>query len=276
MNCANSETNIWIDAHCHLQDERLAAALDETMMRAQAAGVGAMVCCGSAEDDWDRVLYLATMYPRRVIPALGLHPYYLASRSEIWAENLRTLLRAHPEAGIGECGLDGSVKDRDDAEQERVLRAHFDLARQMNRPIWLHARRAWDRLPAMLAAWGPHEPGIVIHSYSGGPDLVPALAHLNVYFSFSGTLTRSNNRKGRASAAVVPAERILIETDSPDLAPVVLDSGTGETRVPEVNEPANLVHVAGALAEIRGWSLETTARITTENATRILQPLHPV
>lgn len=262
-----------VDAHCHLQDERLAPFLDEAMERARRAGVVAIVCCGSSEEDWDDVLALAKRFPSIVVPALGLHPWYLRERTSAWLGRLESLLRAHPQAGVGECGLDHALEPRNDAEQEEVFAAQLDLARRLNRPVWIHARRAWGRMPDLLKEQGPSGAGWVIHSYSGSVEIIESLAALNVFFSFSGSLTRANNRRGRAAAAAVPADRLLIETDAPDLSPVIRDPMTGESRVPEINEPANLVHVASALAEIRGWSWDETAHTTAANARRLLAVL---
>lgn len=273
MNMTPSEVLSLVDAHCHLQDERLAPVLPEVMNRARLAGVHSMVCCGLSEEDWAAVLQLAEQFRGAVIPVLGLHPWYIKNRSTHWLERLSELLRAHPEAGVGECGLDHAIEDRDDTDQDKVLIAQLDLARELKRPVWLHSRRAWGRLPDLLTEWGRHEPGVVIHSYSGPVELIQSLSDLNVYFSFSGSITRSNNRRGRAAAAAVPSERLLVETDAPDLPPVIREAPPGETRVPEINEPANLVYVVSALAEVRGWTVLETAQITTANAKRVVSAL---
>lgn len=262
-----------VDAHCHLQDERLAPILDQVVERAQRAGVVTMVCCGSSEQDWDAVLALAKRFPEIVIPALGLHPWYLSERSPHWLQRLESLLRSHPEAGVGECGLDYALEPRNDAEQEDVFRAQLELARCLNRPVWIHARRVWGRMPNLLNELGASPAGWIIHSYSGPAEIMAPLASLNVYFSFSGTLTRSHNRRGRTAAAAAPPDRLLIETDAPDLAPVIRDGPTGEARVPAVNEPAHLVYVASALADIRGWTLERVAETTATNARKLLAVL---
>ncbi|HOW96557.1 MAG TPA: TatD family hydrolase [Kiritimatiellia bacterium] len=263
----------WIDAHCHLQDDRLAPDLDGVLARARAAGVERMVCCGSAESDWNRVVELAGRHPD-IIPAFGLHPWYLRERSAEWLPRLERLLIEHPRAGVGEIGLDHALPDRNDAEQEEVFLAQLHLARRLGRPVWIHSRRAWGRMPELLRQFGRHEPGLVLHSYSGPAELMEKLAALNAYFSFSGTITRSNNRRGREAAARAPADRLLIETDAPDLPPVIR-TPDGSAFVPPLNEPAHLVHVAAALAELRGWTLEETARVTGKNADRILQSLNP-
>ncbi|MBP7828308.1 MAG: RluA family pseudouridine synthase [Kiritimatiellae bacterium] len=264
----------WIDAHCHLQDERLAPDLDGVLARARAAGIERMICCGSTESDWPRVAELAGRHAD-LVPAFGLHPWYLRERSAQWIENLERLLIEHPGAGVGEIGLDHAIPDRNDAEQEEVFLAQLQLARRLGRPVWIHSRRAWGRLPDLLREFGRHEPGLVLHSYSGPAELMGQLAELNAYFSFSGTITRSNNRRGREAAARAPAERLLIETDAPDLPPVIR-AADGSAHVPALSEPAHLVYVAGALAEIRGWTLEETARVTLENARNLSFRRHKV
>lgn len=252
------------DAHCHLQDDRLAPDLDGVLARARAAGVTRMICCGSTESDWARVAELAGQHAD-VAPAFGLHPWHLHERSARWLQRLECLLTEHPRAGVGEIGLDHALPDRNDAEQEEVLLAQLQLARRLGRPAWIHGRRAWRRLPELLRGFGRHEPGLVLHSYSGPAELMEKLAELNAYFSFSGTITRSNNRRGREAAALAPADRLLIETDAPDLPPVIR-APDGTAHVPTLSEPAHLIHVAAALSEVRGWTMEETAKITRGNA----------
>lgn len=257
-----------IDAHCHLQDERLYEKLSEVIKRAEDAAVSVMVCCGSEEADWADVLKIADSYPQKVVPAVGLHPWYIKQRSEKWWERLEEVLVSRKDVAIGECGLDFAIESVED--QESVFIKHLELARKHRRPVFAHIRKAFGKLLQILAQYGPLETGLVIHSYSGPPDLVSTLAKYNVYFSFSGSLTRSRNRRGRASAALVPPDRLLVETDAPDIPPVIRGPGPEDFSVPEVNEPAFIVHTLRTLAEIRGWTMRDASMITAENAKRLL------
>jgi len=256
------------DAHCHLQDERLSSVLEPAMSAAAAAGVAGMVCCGSSESDWPAVRKIATQFGG-VIPCFGLHPWYIAQRSPRWLETLREYLRT-TSAAVGEIGLDPALERRDDAAQEAVFTAQLELCREANLPASIHCRRAWGRMLEILSRFGAHAPGWVIHSFSGAPDLIPPLAALNVYFSFSGAITRSGNTRGRRSLCAVPADRLLIETDAPDLPPVIRHNGSAATPViPEINEPVNLVYVARQAAEWRQIDLAELARVTWENGMRV-------
>ncbi len=251
------------DAHCHLQDARLAPDLAGVMARAAAAGVEQLLCCGTAEKDWPQVLALATRHPQ-VRPALGLHPWHAGNRSARWVQGLWGLLCKHPAAAVGEIGLDHALATRNDAEQAAVFREQLALAREMGRPAVVHCRRAWGALLEILRRDGPWPAGFMIHSYSGAADLVPELAALGAYFSFSGSLTLHGNRRGHAAAQAVPEDRLLIETDAPDLPPA------RPGRQPEdLNEPANLVMVRDKLAELRGLPAADVARLTWNNARRL-------
>ena len=256
------------DAHCHLQDEKLAPRLDEAIKNAREAGIGHGVCCGSAENDWDEVRALAQKYPG-VIPSFGLHPWYVRERSQEWLVRLQDILRSIPSA-VGEIGLDHAIEPHNDEEQESVFIAQVQLAKELNRPFSIHCRRAWGQLIPLLTEHAPYPAGFLIHSYSGGPDLVPELAKLGAFFSFSGSITLSGNKKGHRSARAVPADRLLIETDAPDIPPQIPDKPESRT---ELNVPANLIHVLNKMAELRSWTAEKTAEITRENGMELFKGL---
>lgn len=253
------------DAHCHLQDERLAPHLEGVLARARAAGVERMLCCGSSEEDWPQVAALAADY-ETVAPAFGLHPWYAKSRTAGWMNTLRAHIAAGSRA-IGEIGLDHALKDRDDADQESVFLDQLALARELALPVSIHCRQAWGRMLELLADFGPHEPGLVFHAFSGAVDLVPELVRLGGRFSFCGTLTYSGNARAHKAAAAVPSDRLLAETDAPDLPPpnpavppVAVVDGKA------VNEPANLPCVIRKLAELRDSACDAIAALTFGNA----------
>lgn len=253
------------DTHCHLQDERLAPHLDGVLARAARAGVGAMLCCGSTESDWAAVGELARRHPA-VRPAFGLHPWYIAGRPSGWEHALRALLEGSP-AVVGEIGLDHAVDAATFADQEDVFLAQVRLAAELRRPVSVHCRRAWGRLMELLDRHGWPPDGIALHSYSGGKDLVPALARRGAFFSFSGAITHDRNRRGREAVPVVPADRLLVETDAPDIpaamapdAPVLRD-----TDGRPLSEPAHLAHVVAAVAALRGMTPEEVAGLTYRN-----------
>ncbi len=248
------------DAHCHLQEPELAAGLGEAMERAADAGVRHMVCCGTSEHDWERSLMIGERYPQ-VRVSLGLHPWYVERRSENWLRRLERYAE-RGGIGIGEIGLDHAVRPRQDQQQLEVFVAQVRLARRLGVPVSIHCRKAWGQMLETLRSeggMGPH--GGVLHSYSGAAALVPTFEELGLHISFSGSITRSNNRKGRESVRAVSSERLLIETDSPAILP------HGAEHDP--NEPSNLRLVLRSAARIRGESEAVVAEYTYENACRL-------
>ena len=248
------------DAHCHLQDERLAARLPEVLSRAERSGVRRMLCCGCHERNWDAVLSLAQAHPE-IVPSFGIHPWYMDGRTDGWMETLKRFLAGQP-SGVGEIGLDHAVNPRVDEEQESVFIAQLRLARRLQRPVSLHCRKAWERLLKILSQEGGVGWGGLIHSYSGSAELVKPLEEMGLYISFSGAITRFGNKRGRRALAAVSPGRLLIETDSPDLPPI---GAAGA-----VNEPANLALVASGVANILGRSPDWVAEQTFANASRLL------
>lgn len=254
--------NPLFDAHCHLQDERLTPTIPTVMERAAKAGVTDLMCCGTCESDWPAVINVAARFPGVHI-SLGLHPWFIADRTTKWLDTLQGLLRDHP-AAVGEIGLDHALPKETFADQEAVFLAQLSLAAKLERPVSVHCRRAWGRMMELLDGHGWPPGGILFHSYSGVPDLVRPLARRGAYFSFSGAITHDNNKRGREAVIVVPEDRLLIETDTPDLMPA-----TGIARTPgtePLNEPANLQYIAATIATLRNWTPLQTATLTHQNA----------
>ncbi|MGE4489153.1 MAG: TatD family hydrolase, partial [Kiritimatiellales bacterium] len=167
--------------------------------------------------------------------------------------------------GIGETGLDFSTSakasaDKQErctnrAEQEASFAAHLDLARELDRPVAVHCVKAWGRLVEILREHPA--PRVLLHAFGGAPELIAELAELNCWFSFCGNVTNPNAKRVRASAAAVPADRLVIETDSPDFPP----AGCGSP-----NEPVNLPVVVRELAVLRRIPIDEAAELTFCNA----------
>ena len=251
------------DSHCHLQYPDLKNNLEEVLLRAKEAGVLEMLCCGTEESDWPLVQELARIHPQIIIPSFGLHPWYIKNRSTVWLKNLEDFLKTMPSA-VGEIGLDHSLADFNEQEQNSVFISQLELANQLQRPVTIHCRKAWESLLKILKAIVPHCGGM-IHSYSGSAELIPALEDYGLYLSFSGSVTRSGNKRGRKAIGTVSPERLLIETDSPDLLPAGLPDGT--------NEPANLIHVLKEGAALLHLREEEFALRTRENTKRFLKDI---
>lgn len=250
-----------IDCHNHLQDEKLAADLPQVLERAKAAGVRYFLCNASCPADWPDVQRLASTHSD-IIPFFGLHPWYVGQRSENWLDELEQLLLAIP-SGIGEIGLDRWLENRDDAAQEEVFRQQLRLAQTLNRPATIHCVQAWGVLCDILKQeWIAPLP-FCLHAYGGSAELITPLAEMGAFFSFAGSVLREKNERAKRALAAVPANRLLLETDAPDIMPPrafqIVDSK-------ERNEPANLAGIYKGVAQLRGTSQEELAAMIYDNA----------
>jgi TatD DNase family protein len=204
------------DAHLHLQDPRLSGL--------QPSGKGGLreppmlqVVNGTCEQDWDAVASLAGT--AGILPAFGLHPWYLRSRSETWMPHLKSILDRLPDALIGEIGLDRSVRIADFELQKAVFQSQLALAKERNIPPTLHCLKAWGNLIEHLEALAPWSQGFLLHAFAGPAELVPKLIALGGYFSFSGYLTLPEKTERLRAWESIPNERIVIETDAPNGLP---------------------------------------------------------
>lgn len=249
------------DAHNHVQDDRLGPDLHSVMSRARDAGVVAMGVKGCCEADWSRVIRIMESYPG-IYPSFGLHPWFIADRSDAWLQVLEELLVQYPQAGVGEIGIDRKMEDCDAADQESVFLAQLELAQRLGRPVSVHCRNAWGRLIELLDGAGELPRGMLIHCFGGSAEVAMELVRRGGYISFSGSITRPNNRKAGPAIRAVPTDRILIETDAPDILPSAAEG--------IFNEPANLVHVLAKAAALRGIAESELAELTFCNAKRFL------
>lgn len=203
----------FIDTHLHLQDYKTRFATD-IVQEAQAAGVIKMVCAATGFWDWDKVARFAKQYPAAVIPAFGLHPWYVREAKPDWPQRLAEFLERFPNALIGESGLD-SVKNTDDEPQNSIFYRHIRLAEEFKRPLIIHAVKAqnwlenyWDILPEKF----------VFHSYNGKREVLKKIIHTGGYVSFSFSVLR--NKDFEELVNMVPNDKILLETDGPYQSPV--------------------------------------------------------
>ena len=238
---------MFFDAHCHLQDGRFGDGLEGVLDRADRAGVTHMVCCGTREADWDAVLDLARR-KATVIPCAGLHPWYADTPAAGWQARLEEQFDAG--ALPGECGLDFSDGRPPRDLQEAVLVDQLRMAVRRGLPVSLHCVKASERLQAILAETGLPAAGGLVHAFSGPPEVAQAFLDLGLHLSFGGALTRPGARRAAASLVMVREDRLLFETDAPDLAPEGV-AGPGE--------PAHIRLVAEAASRLRGWDVSSLA-----------------
>lgn len=245
---------MWIDAHCHLDDEQFADDLDTVLARAHAANVRAIITAGTDVASSRAVVSLAERYPN-VYAVVGIHPHHAATfNPETFA--VIHQLATHPRVvGIGEIGLDFHYADGAPRElQERVFRAHLDLAAELGKPVVIHNRDAHDAVMRILREYAGTPRGI-LHSFSGDWTMAQEAMALGYLLSFSGTVTFKNAPRVRAIASNVPLDHLVLETDAPYLSP-----WRGRR-----NEPANIIAIATKIAELKQIELETVATATTQN-----------
>ncbi len=248
------------DAHNHLQDERLPGGSAELWDALRRENVALMVVNGAAESDWPEVLALARQHPE-VLPSFGYHPWYVRERSAEWETTLQRCLDAVPSA-IGEIGLDRWIKGHDLDDQQEVFLKQLRLAAERNLPVSIHCLQAWGKLLECLRNSPRPRCGLVLHSFGGPPEMIPALSELGAYFSLPGYFAHERKSRQRETFLKVRLDRLLIETDAPD-------QNLPEERVryplptsPDgkpVNHPANLAAVYQFAAELLGISLTELA-----------------
>ena len=239
------------DSHAHLD----ACQEDATTLvdRARGAGVTRIVTIGTGIDSSRAALAIAEAN-EGVYAALGVDPHQAATPEARRLDELRHLL-AHPKAvAVGETGLDTVRRYATPEQQRRLLDAQLALAEELELPIVIHNREADEETTRALEPFGGT---VVLHCFSS-PDLAEMAAERRYYVSFAGNVTYPNAARLRESAAVIPRDRILVETDSPYLAPQLVRGRS--------NEPANVVHTLRLLAEARGETVEELASATHANA----------
>ena len=252
-----------IDTHLHLSHERFAPDRDAVIARARAAGMTAAIEVG-----WDLAssadaIALAAHHPGLLFPTAGIHPHYVAEAPADAERRLEELLANGSAAAVGETGLD-FYRNLSPAEiQEAFFRLHVRLARAHRLPLVIHSREATQRVLDVLAEEGGNPAGGVLHCFSGGPaEARRATQDLDLHLGVGGTLTYGDPGLVQAIAEA-PAERLLLETDAPYLAPI--------PHRRERNEPARLPLVKERLAALRGITPEDVDRVTTTNAIRLFR-----
>lgn len=243
-----------VDTHCHLTSERLRDDTETVLRNAAENGIGWLVTIGSNIVDARAALGIAERH-ENVFAAAGLHPHNADEGSEEAWSDLRTLAKHEKVVAIGETGLDYHYDNAPRDVQMAAFRQQLQIAGEAALPVVVHAREADDDVAKILkeAGWGRG----VLHCFSSGEGLMNTALDLGWFISFAGMVTFKNWDQGDLLRSV-PDDRILIETDSPYLAPTPHRGSR--------NEPAFVRHVAEKVAELRGVSVEEIERITTANA----------
>jgi TatD DNase family protein len=252
------------DSHCHLADPKLHGDTDAILDRARAAGLRTMVsvgAIGSIECDRETVA-IAERNPD-VYAAIGVHPHDAKDCDDDRIAQLRDLAQSSRVVAIGESGLDFHYMHSPVAAQEAALRRHLELAAEVGRPIVIHCRDAEERVVAIVREVGMPPRGGVIHCFTGNAAAAREFLALGFHISFSGIVTFKSAATLREAAPIVPADRLLAETDAPFLAP--------EPYRGKRNEPAFVARTFEVLAQLRNVDCDSMADQIATNAARVFQ-----
>jgi len=258
------------DAHNHFQEERLDAWREGLMGVLPGMGVREMMVNGMSEGDWGKVAALAKRV-EWVRPSFGLHPWWVKGRSEAWREVLEGWVRALPGAGVGEAGLDRWIEEPDVEAQVECFKWQVALAVREGRALSVHCVRAFGLLDEVLREVVRPERGFLIHSYGGPEEMVAGFARMGAYFSVSPHFALERKRGQLEVFGRVPLDRLLIETDAPDLwpPPEVNPNRLQLADGREVHSPANLRFSYELVAGLRGMPVEDLAAVVGENYRRL-------
>ena len=244
-----------IDSHCHLDFPDLANNIDEILENMKNNEVTHALCVSVNLEDFPRLLLLAEGY-QNLYASVGVHPDY-EDLTEPKSEELVSLAKNPKVIAIGETGLDYSRIKGDLEWQRNRFREHIRAARECNKPLIIHTREAAADTLSIMAEEGADQIGGVMHCFTESWEVAQKAMEMNFYISFSGIVTFKNAANLKETAKKIPLERMLIETDSPYLAPVPF---CGKT-----NQPAYVRHVAEEIASLRNISLNEVAESTTKN-----------
>jgi TatD DNase family protein len=273
-----------IDTHCHLCHGRLSSRLPDLLDRARQAGVVAMVCASANLEESRQSHALAQLHGGIYFTA-GVHPHDARNAAAAYLDELAQLAAmdrnlssrrgtsysacptSYPQhvpdheknVAIGECGLDYHYDFSPRPIQQRVFAEQADLARRLGKKLVVHTREAFEDTLAILTSSGIDGRAVVFHSFTENRSCLGRALDLGAMISFSGIVTFARSHELRESAKLVPDDRILIETDAPYLSPEPL-------RKMKNNEPANVLHIAAALANARNVTMDVFAELTSSNA----------
>lgn len=256
-----------IDSHCHLEYDGLIEDQAAVLQRARDRNVCGFLNISTKQSEWQTVCATAERHDD-VWAAIGVHPHNADSHSELTADMLANAARHPKVVGLGETGLDYYYEHSDRALQKALFRRHIAAARDLQLPVVIHTRNAEDDTLAILTqelAQGPFP--ALIHCFTASASFGQAVLDLGLFISLSGIVTFKNAKELQDFARVIPADRLLVETDSPFLAPV---PNRGKRC-----EPAYVCDTAAFLADLRGEPIETFCERTTQNFFRLFAKAKP-
>lgn len=255
---------MYVDSHCHLDFPELAAQLPEVLERMRGNQVTHALCVSVNLPDWPRLMEMVRQH-ENLWASVGVHPDY-EDTPEPSVEQLVELAATPKVVAIGETGLDYYRLSGDLEWQRNRFRTHIRAARRTGKPLIIHTRSAAEDTLRIMREEGAAEVGGVMHCFTESQSVADAAIEMNFCISFSGIVTFKSARELQEVARTVPLDRILIETDSPYLAPVPHRG--------KLNDPSKVVHVAEKIAELRGLDVQAVSQASTDNFFKLFKDIH--
>jgi len=244
-----------IDTHCHLTFEPLAGDVEAVIERSKTAGVAGWITVGTDTQENQKVIELANRF-EDMYAAVGIHPHYAQDVTAQTLAELKRLAQSEKVVAIGETGLDFHYNFSQQQDQKRVFAAHLKIAAELNLPVIVHSREAFDETLEILDRHGSGVKKVVFHCFSGSSEQAKIVLKKGFYISFTGVVTFKNAEKARRTVGVVPVDRLMLETDCPYMSPEPM-------RKQKINEPALMIHTAKCLAELKKMALDDFAEAVT-------------
>ncbi|MDH4202450.1 MAG: TatD family hydrolase [Phycisphaerae bacterium] len=247
-----------IDTHAHLTFDELENQVDDVLARSIDAGVTRWITVGTDKGDNEKVLTLISRH-ENLWGALGYHPHDAKNVTDADMELLKKQLTHARAVAVGECGLDYHYMYSPAETQQRVFRQHLDIAVDLNMPVIIHTREAWDDTMVVLDEYTGKLDKVVFHCYGGDAEQTKLVLDRGYYISFTGTVTFKKSDALREVARMIPPERLMIETDCPYISP-------HPVRSIRPNKPALMVHTARCLADVHSMPLDQFAQKITKTS----------
>jgi TatD DNase family protein len=249
-----------IDSHCHLDHEPLLSDLSNVIKRSKEAGIKKLLTISTSFESFSRIINIVNK-DEMIFGTIGIHPHE-TDKDKITSNFIFENLEKNPKIiGIGETGLDFYYKNSNKENQVKSFRTHIESAIKSNIPVIIHSREAEDETYKILKDYKSENPKILMHCFTGTSKFAEKLLELNSFFSASGIITFNNATDLQKTFSLIPDNKILIETDSPFLAPV---PNRGKK-----NEPSFIQFTANKLAEIKNINVSKLIEITTHNFNKL-------
>jgi len=244
-----------IDTHCHLTFDQLAGDVEAVIARSREAGVIGWITVGTDAQQNRKAIELADKF-ENMYATVGIHPHDAKDATAEILTELKKLAQNEKVVALGETGLDFHYNFSPHQDQRRVFAQQLKIAAELDLPVILHCREAFDETMEVLEQFGSGVKRVVFHCFSGSAEQAKIVLDKGFYISFTGVVTFKNAEKTRDAAKIVPLDRLMLETDCPYMSPEPM-------RKQKINEPALMIHTAGFLAELKAMDLADFAKAVT-------------